>query len=73
LELTPFDSLVVSRSFIISPKSLPRNYIKKKNLEHGEEESFTKLCYPNKKEILHSTSVAVKFPSLIKDMRRIKE
>jgi hypothetical protein len=73
LELTTFKSPLVSRRSRSSPKPLPRIYIKKENLEHEEEESFAELCCPNIEELLHSTSVAVRFPSLVEELRRSKE
>jgi hypothetical protein len=47
LELTTFESPLVSRRSRSSPKPLPRIYIRKANLEHEEEESFTELCCQN--------------------------
>jgi hypothetical protein len=73
LELTTFESPLVSRRSRISPKPLPRIYIRKANLEHEEEESFIELCYQNTEVLFHSTSVAVRFPSLVEKLRRSKE
>jgi hypothetical protein len=47
LELTSLEYPLVSRISRSSPKNLPRIYIKKENIEHEEEESFAKLCFPN--------------------------
>jgi hypothetical protein len=73
LELTSFEYPLVSRRSRSSPKPLPRIYIKKESLEHEEEESFAELCCPNIEEFLHSTTTTVRFPSLIKKLRRSKE
>jgi hypothetical protein len=73
LELTSFKSPLVSRISRSSPKPLPRIYIKKTNLEHEEEESFTDLCCPKFRGASPSTLVAVRFPSLVEELRRSKE
>jgi len=53
LELTSFKYPLVFIRYRSSPKPLPRIYINKANLEHGEEESFTNLCCQNLEVILH--------------------
>jgi hypothetical protein len=73
LELTSFEYPLGSRRSRSSPKPLPRIYIKKESLEHEEEESFAELCCPNTEELLHSTTTTIRFPSLVKKLRRRKE
>jgi hypothetical protein len=67
LELTTFESPLVS------PKPLPRMYKRKVTLEHDGEELFTYIFYQNLEVLLYSTLVAVRFPSLIEELRRSKE
>jgi hypothetical protein len=73
LELTTLESPLISRRSRSYPKPLLRIYIKKDNIEHVEEESFTYLCCQNIEVPLHSKSVSFNFPSLVEKHRRSKE
>jgi len=57
----------------ISPKPLPSIYTKRESLDHEEEESFSYLCCPNIEELLLFRTTTIRFPSLIKNLRRRKE
>jgi hypothetical protein len=61
-----------SRRSRISPKPLPRIYIKKESLEHEEEESFVELCCPIAEKIFLFTTATIRLPSLIKKLRRAR-
>jgi hypothetical protein len=66
--------LLGSRRSRSSPKPLPRIYIRKEILEQEEEESFAELCCPIVEVFfLFTIHPEIKFPSLIKNLRRIKE
>jgi hypothetical protein len=62
-----------SRRSRSSPKPLPRIYIRKESLEQEEEESFAELCCPIAEVIFLFRTTRIRFPSLIKKLRRSKE
>jgi hypothetical protein len=71
LELTSFEYPLVSRRSRSSPQRLPRIYIKKENLEHEEEETRRYMLLKFR-GASPSTSVAVRLPSLVEELRRSK-
>jgi hypothetical protein len=64
LELTTFESPLVSRIYRSSPKPLPRIYIKKESLEHGGRIIY-RYMLPKFRGASPSTSVVVRFPRLV--------
>jgi hypothetical protein len=73
LELTSFEYPLVSRISRSSPKPLPRIYIKKENLEHRGGRIICRVMLSKYRGDLHSTTTTIRFPSLIKKLRRSKE
>jgi hypothetical protein len=58
---------LVSRRSRSSPKPLPRIYIKKENIEHEGGRIIYRYMLPKFIGASPSTSVAVRFPSLVEE------
>jgi hypothetical protein len=69
LEITSFESPLVSRIYRSSPKPLPSVYVKKANLEHEGRKIICRYMLPKYRGASPYTSVAIRFPSLVEEAK----